>query len=371
MKKSDIEDIKYYLYNYFKRNNKMPSKEQVAKRTNLTLEEVQKAYSSLQSQGYLKTVRVQKVPTVRTKANLPKMQSVSKEVSKIPISNVSQMDTDNMFGNLTVLVIRIVMLVIGAGAICLSVYYTSMWLSDFLPSCLAILLSSVMVGFSAMAFEIIIILSTERRILLSILFSFLWVVVLLFSMISTVAGQYNQRIQNDIAENLQKVDVNHRKAALDIYNNNERELLSQLEDKKKERAAYQKLLAEVDTLEERIDNTSGWVFRDTSRKLAKVDSDISEINVQLRNVRETKLKLLSSEDSAGLIEQTEVQAASFYVWMSTVFSIAPKFVEFWMSLFPAIFIDLIAPFSLAISLFLRKKGWGLRRKKVLHVEHKI
>ena len=81
---------------------------------------------------------------------------------------------------------------------------------------------------------------------------------------------------------------------------------------------------------------------------------IEGIQVRLKNVREKKLLLLEqSRETAGIVEGTEeLVYASFYVWLGIMLKVKPMLVQFWLSVFPAIFIDVIAPLSISISLFL-------------------
>jgi hypothetical protein len=44
----------------------------------------------------------------------------------------------------------------------------------------------------------------------------------------------------------------------------------------------------------------------------------------------------------------------FYSWLAKVLGISKDIAQFWMSLFPAIFVDIISPSALAIAFFMGK-----------------
>ena len=54
------------------------------------------------------------------------------------------------------------------------------------------------------------------------------------------------------------------------------------------------------------------------------------------------------------MEETEIKRKSFYEWIGTILKVKAMYIEFWLSVFPAIFIDIVAPIAIALSMFLRK-----------------
>ena len=113
--------------------------------------------------------------------------------------------------------VRILMAIIGIGAVILSIYYTYVWLAEFLNMFLALLLSTIMIAFSVMAFEVMVIFWQNKQRGVIPLFCLLWLVVLIFSMISTIAGQYNSRMSIEIEEKNKKVGVEHKRLEISIY----------------------------------------------------------------------------------------------------------------------------------------------------------
>ncbi len=256
--------------------------------------------------------------------------------------------------DILLIVIRIVMAIIGMGAAYLSMHYTRMWLLEFLSPFLSTLLSSIMILFSVASFETILIFWANRKIFPIVVFSIVWVVVLLFSIMSTIAGQYNARISSREEITVERTEVAHTRMELETYEVEERELMENLAEKRVELKASSVLFSQFDTLEKRKED---WRFYWNIKK-AMDDSTvkIESIQIQLKEIREKKRSLLEqSRKTAGIVKGTEeLVYASFYMWLGIVLKVKPMLVQFWLSVFPAIFIDVIAPLSISISLFLNK-----------------
>ena len=355
--KQYLDKVKWFIYEYHKKENKLPSVKQVAQEIGLSEYKVVEMFRILEHMGFLRR------NNTRYKMKDPeKVESSPEELNTLPTPPDEALKKD-LFGSAVFVVIRVIMLIIGVVALSISWRYTYVWFDEFLNKFWASVFSGVMVGFSAMAFEIIIILMGHRRYVLGALFIFLWVIVLAFSMVSTIAGQYNQRVENEEITLNENIGINYRKAQLEIYNNTESDLKVQLEEKRTQRDSLQVILSEIDTLEERENSTTGWVFHDTNEKMKEVDGTIEKLLADIQSIRDKKLSLLDGETQAGLIELTETKSPSFYIWIGGIFGVESRFIEFWLSIFPAIFIDLIAPFSLAVSLFLSRNGLQINKNK--------
>ena len=208
---------------------------------------------------------------------------------------------------------------------------------------------------SVSAFEIILILKTKKMYFTMIVFCFIWVIVFLFSVFSTVAGQYNKRVETEnlkISENISEI---HKETEWNIYNNKEEEINYLIEQKEKELEVVNNIMFQFDTLEKRQENEAEWLSSLTTKR--KAEEKIEELRRQLDEVRENKLDFLANnEDTVGVTEDSETVDESFYVWLADIWNLSsPSLVQFWFSMFPAVFIDIIAPLGLAVAMFLRRK----------------
>jgi len=331
--KNLIDRVKEHIILYYKKNDKrIPKISNIERHFNITKKKATKIYRALVDQGFLK-----------------RNYSQYKKVEKQSILKKNKND-------IIVFIIKIIMAIVGIGAVCLSVYYTGIWLDEFLPVFLAYLLSSIMIAFSVIAFETIIILWENKQFPIVSLFIVLWIIVLVFSMISTIAGQYNQRIKNVITETIVNVEITHNKLTYDIYNQEEKDVQESIKRKEKELDPFLNILSdfeEVDDIDE--SKRTQYVHWDTYEKIKSINKEIEKLRDELKKVREKKKIHLEEKEVIGAVEDTDVEYASFYVWLSNIFNVEVMYIEFWLSIFPAIFIDLIAPLAIAISMFLRRK----------------
>jgi len=356
-----IDDVKIFLRNYFNQYKKLPTIKEAAERFSTSEYKMLDIYRLLVHEGFLKKnysryKMIESSPVKKSEQETPQVPPVqgSRLLDSPPVEDKKK----EVVGDIVTLgwmliVLRVVMTVIVVGAVSLSIYYTAIWLMDFLPPLLAIVLSSVMVLFSCMAFEIVILLGRSRQRILASVFLILWAVVLVFSMVSTVAGQYNQRIHNEVVATAKGSQMTYKRALYESYQAEEENLQKQIDDKMEQRTSYQKLLSQFDTLEKQQEDRK--IFNDLTWRIAVVDREVQKLNEQLSVIREKVRSSLEGETKEGLTQDTVVVHQSFYVWIGTVLGASPIHVEFWLSVFPAVFIDIIAPFALAFVLFVQRR----------------
>ena len=258
-----------------------------------------------------------------------------------------------------VYIIQAVMAVIGIGASIISVYYTTVWLLEFLPAAFALLLSGIMVGFCVTAFETVILFMsgyvTEGRVtkvVISLGFIFLWLVVTAFSIMSTVAGQYNRHVDNLREYSKQGASVAHSQWL--ILQEQKTELQSRLSEYRDQMKVLNNIMKSMGDLESRSGNNKVW--HETQFRLQNVGKQMSDLSIELDKVREKEREQISESRKTGAVLHGSAEdIPDFYGWMSKVTGADRDKVQFWMSLFPAVFVDIIAPVSLAIALFLRRR----------------
>jgi len=253
--------------------------------------------------------------------------------------------------------IRAVMGAIGIGAAAISMYYTSRFTEELFPyTTLAYLLSGIMIGFNVMAFELILLFGNGQatthwfRWPAAFVFFLLWLVVGGFSITATVAGQYNQHAKNTMATavtsgNPQAVaakwqNITARKSVWENQIKNAQEqnstLNNKLKDMKPDDTAYA--------------NTN-WYITDNNAKIADANAKLNEIRIEeaamLKEHPEVLQLAQRANDGGGVPD--------FYGFLARIFGATRDVIQFWVSLFPAVFVDLIAPIAAAAALFLRGK----------------
>jgi len=260
-----------------------------------------------------------------------------------------------------VYIVQFMMGVIGSGAAVISVYYTTVWLFEFLPWAFALLLSTIMVGFAIAAFETIILLMsgqvTESRIakiVMSVGFLILFIIVSLFSIMSTVAGQYNKYVANLRIET--KKGDSSSNANYILLKEEKSDLRTRLTGYRKQANNFSQILSGMTKVKDLEEKSSIW--KNTQYRLYLANKNIKHIGNRLNQIRrEEKILIKKGQESGSILVgvSTEKTIPNFYGWLSSIFKIGTDKIQFIMSLFPAIFVDVISPVGIGLALFLRNK----------------
>ena len=253
------------------------------------------------------------------------------------------------------------MSLIGVGAAVISVYYTTIWLLEFLPIAFALLLSSIMIGFSIASFETVILfmsgeVTKSRWVKVSIATGFilLWVVVSFFSIMSTVAGQYNKHVSN--LRDQAKAGISTGRAQWGILQEQKAELQKRLSDYQKQVTTLTNIMDGMGSVEARKNNAGVWA--ESQWRLQKANEQMSRIASDLDKVREQERTQIEESRKSGVLLSLAgdlKQVPDFYGWMSTIVKVDRDKVQFWLALFPAVFCDVMGPIGIAMGLFLRRK----------------
>lgn len=258
-------------------------------------------------------------------------------------------------------IVQGVMSIIGIGAAVISVYYTTIWLLEFLPAAFALLLSSIMIGFSIASFETVILfmsgeVTRSRWVKVSIATGFilLWIVVSFFSIMSTVAGQYNKHVSN--LRDQAKAGISTGRAQWGILQEQKGELQKRLSDYQKQVTTLTNIMDGMGSVEARKNNAGVWA--ENQWRLQKANEQMSRIASDLDKVREQERAQIEESRKSGVLLSLAgdlKQVPDFYGWMSTIVKVDRDKVQFWLALFPAVFCDVMGPIGIAMGLFLRRK----------------
>jgi hypothetical protein len=266
-----------------------------------------------------------------------------------------------VFYGAPVYIIQIIMGIIGIGAGIISVYYTTIWFLEFLPWAFALLLSAIMVGFSIAAFETVILFLTGQvtksrtaKISIATGFTILWIVVSAFSIVSTIAGQVNKHAQN--LQESAKQEVNISGVSWNLIQERKTDIRTRINEYRQQIKGYNNISAGMDNLDSRTANEKTWY--ETQWRLKKAQESLDKLSGDMDAVRTEEQALLEKSKKSGIVLSTKKEAKdtlNFYEWLSGILDMREDLVQFFLSLFPAVFVDIIAPVGIAISLFLRNK----------------
>jgi hypothetical protein len=242
------------------------------------------------------------------------------------------------------LVIRVAMAVVAAGAIYMSMYYSFQWLLEFLEPWRSGLLAFVMVVYLALSIQVAGRLYHDTGAVKKVYATVIVltaVIVFAFSVISTIAGQYNATVDVQAESvNVQSTTIEEQIAGIQ----------DRMDSKRREIDVLQNLLEEFDTLEKRTEN---WPYYITTRDdLERLNSEYETLREELNAARERRAELAQTEGAQA------VQAGSFYQFLASLTGLSVWVVRFILSIAPALFIDVVGPVALAVALFLREEDHG-------------
>lgn len=222
----------------------------------------------------------------------------------------------------------------------LSVYFTGLWFMSMFNAVIAGAISVSMVSYMVLIPQAV----HYVRGIVKVPVWGTFAIALVFSMGSTVAGQYNQ-----LTENVDIVETNDR-ATLRVLEAEEQELLRSIEANREQRAFHQRTMESLSaTAEDRMEN---WQYINTERNT--INELGYEIEQEQARLSEVRAQILSELDQ-GSVGAT-VERVDFYSWLARLVGRSPSQVEFMVSALPAIFIDIIAALSLNVALQIRRKA---------------
>jgi hypothetical protein len=95
------------------------------------------------------------------------------------------------------------------------------------------------------------------------------------------------------------------------------------------------------------------VYDDTNKKVGEQEKKIASAEKELNVIRDSKDKVLNEEQQAGVVQS--ITREDFYTIAGRLLGMKGDTLEFLVSCFPSVFFDIIAPLSISVALFLRRK----------------
>jgi len=267
-----------------------------------------------------------------------------------------------------VITIRIVMGLIGVGAIILSAYYTSLWAKDFLPIFWAAILSGVVVAFSAFAFEVAVMYFRERKRMAGLAFFLLWFVGITYSISTTIAGQYNAFAVTEraaaVSRSLQAADTQvlatYRQQELDA-DTGAKNTSTKLE------TMYAIMKDAGQSADKRFEFKNTW--KDTMDAITRMEGELKQYQADRKAAQDHIASALRASPDLAKADQVD-GIPDFYQWMAGILKVSRNMAQFIMGLFPAIFIDFLAPAALTVALFFTPAGTRIGRRNLLEMAWK-
>ena len=232
----------------------------------------------------------------------------------------------------SVLVICLLLFFTSLVSMYISTLHTATYLFDYVDIFSAWLMSASVTAYNSTAFEVSVLFHTKKRNLIASIFMLLWVLVTLFSMVTTISVFYDMFnfTESQIAEENREIDAN--KLSLDLLQKKEKDLRDSIDFKKKD-----------------IEYRQGKEFSTNA-----VRQELNKLQEELQKNLSLQQKVL--EETPIIAENNVNRKESLFSFLGRNLGIEGNIIEFIMSTLSAIFVNLIAPLSLtAVTELLKQK----------------
>lgn len=214
----------------------------------------------------------------------------------------------------------------------ISTLHTATYLTDYADLISAWFMSVSVTAYNSTAFEVSVLFKNNKRYFMSTLFMFLWVLVTLFSMATTVSVFYDSFNFNEyqIAQENKGTDSN--KLALEMLQKKETDLREAISFKKKD----------IEYRQEHDYATTA-----VRNELTKLQEELQINLTEQQSILET---------TPEITEETLKRKESLFAFLGRILHIEGGVLEFIMSTLSAIFVNIISPMSLtAVTELLNKR----------------
>ena len=232
----------------------------------------------------------------------------------------------------SVLVICLLLFFTSLVSMYISTLHTATYLFDYVDVFSAWLMSASVTAYNSTAFEVSVLFHTKKRNMIASIFMLLWILVTLFSMVTTISVFYDMFnfTESQIAEENREIDAN--KLSLDLLQKKEKDLRDSIDFKKKD-----------------IEYRQGKEFSTNA-----VRQELNKLQEELQKNLSLQQKVL--EETPIIAESNVNRKESLFSFLGRNLGIEGNIIEFIMSTLSAIFVNLIAPLSLtAVTELLKQK----------------
>jgi hypothetical protein len=326
-------EARKYIAGYWRENKRLPSIESVARWLNISQAAGKACMDHLVESGLLKIDNGRYAPNdIQSLMSEPSSRPpVTKEAIVKPIG-----DKVAMVGKKAPRVIQWTMGCVAIVDALVSWSFGRAYAEEFLPTWQAWLMAAAVVGYVAAAPEAAIEAWRAGQRMVPVVLIVAYIPVILFSSTAIIAGQYNKR----------SAEMQTTESIESSKNNAEHEALKAIE--KDIRATIVRLNEDAKIIKDgasRLDPKS-WEYRTEMWRLQKVNDEIAKNE---KDLQEVSKKILT-----GAVAISGQKRENFFTWVGRSTGWPSNLIEFFLSIAPAIFCDLIAPLGLMVALGGRK-----------------
>ena len=241
---------------------------------------------------------------------------------------------------------RAIMAIVAISCILCSIRFTYTFNKLTMPKVWGFILSASMIVFTSFCFTVREYLLNQNKIKQAKLFVGLYIMGVTYSIFTAVAGQYNDYlIQN---KNTVQIRLNNavNDRTIELLEEQKKSYFEQIENYELQIKSQQKIIDNLsESPERKYEYNNTWTN-----------------SIELINGYNTKIQELQNEIKiidSKLIESVNIENdedKNIYDWLAKLFHINAGMIQFLISLFPAIFIDLITPFAINFAFIDKSKN---------------
>lgn len=304
---------------YLCKNGVMFTKEEYLKGINLKAEyTLRAALGELYDYDYAKQTGVLRP--------LPKKEVAPSVVTPEPVAVKPVTAAEQETVAKPVLALCLALAATSIGCMCISTLHTATYLLDYADTFSSWLMSAVITIYCSCAFEVVLLFLDRQRKLLAAIFAFLWLLVLLFSMATTVSvfyDRYNKSLVEAQAEG--KTDDSARLKL---------QMLQKKEAALREDIAFKR--RDIEYRQEK-DYATAQVRVELERLQSALQATLSEME-----------KVVFETPVAALDASKATKREGVFAFLARITGVDGGLLEFIMSALSAVFINLISPLSVSV-----------------------
>lgn len=212
------------------------------------------------------------------------------------------------------------------GSMYISTVHTATYLFDYVDVLSAWLMSGVITVYCGTAFEAVILFHDRRRHLLSCVFAFLWALVIIFSMTTTVSIFYDRYNFSVVETQEEGREADSARLSLDVLRKKETALREDIEFKRKD-----------------IEYRQSRDYATTAVRL-----ELEKLQEALQQNLAEQEKVVSESPEAVEDKESAARRESLFAFLGRLLGLEGGILEFIMSTLSAVFINLISPLSVSV-----------------------
>jgi cell division protein FtsL len=363
--KDKLELVRKIIITYFDKYKKVPRPALIHKSKGIPLSELYRIFAYLTNEGFLRREDEHYYISSKETGTIEKVkEAVITQIEKVKEIPKQIVKTKFSLKKLSEITVRGIMFISAIICVFVSIFYSDFYLKQYLDPFIAIWLAAGFVLFGVLGPQALLLISRYKKTRFArVLLSFLALVIIAFSMLSTIVGQYNTRTFTVNENNKTQAEDKKLSAQYKLLTEEKTQFEIAIESREAEITLQLKVLSEISNI--KITETDFEEKEDYEKALKTKQKNYNAERNKLASLRREKediqkaLSKKSLEIKNFLIEKNvEIEKEkryTIYIWLSKVIGWDADFIEFLFFMFPAIIVDILAPLGLYIALGLYKK----------------